>query len=116
MADDLTEHLTPAQQVERDELNKAFRDVLKTASGKRVLFWMLEQCAIYEDAFAGDSINATNYRLGSQGSGRKLIAKLDEIDPRFYPKLLLDIADIKAMDRAAADALTKNTENDDHED
>lgn len=112
---DLKEQLSPVQEVERAELAKAFRDVLATASGKRVIYWILEQCAIYQDAYSGEN-NATNYVLGQQSSGRKLMAKLDEIDPRLYPGLLMDIAAIKEMDRAAAKALADNLENDDAED
>ena len=38
----------------QDEITAAFREVFSTASGKRVLFWMLEQCAIYGEAYAGE--------------------------------------------------------------
>lgn len=85
---------------EREELDKAFREVIALSSGKRVLFWILEQCAIYQDAYAGDN-NATNYTLGQQAIGRRLIEQMDAIDPRHYPRLLLDIADMKAMAAAA---------------
>lgn len=109
---DVQEHLSPLQQIERAELERAFRDVFVLASGKRVLFWMLEQCAIYRDAYEGDN-NATNYVLGQQSCGRRLIAKLDEIDPRFYPELLLGVADIRAMDKQAALTRAGTPENDD---
>lgn len=99
---DLKEQLSGAQESDCAELAKAFHDVFASASGKRVLFWFLEQCAIYQDAYAGDN-NATNYTLGLQAGGRKLIAMLDQLDPRYYPNLLLAIAELKAMDRAAAD-------------
>lgn len=85
---------------ELDEINAAFREVLALASGKRVLFWILEQAAIYRDAFGGTDA-ATNYTLGLQAGGRRLLQKFDEIDPRLYPRLLLDVADMKAMDIAA---------------
>lgn len=85
---------------EFDMTRDAFNAVLATAEGKRVLFWVLEQAAIYRDAFAGDDA-ATNYTLGQQSVGRKLIGMMDEIDPRTYPRLLLDIADQNAMARAA---------------
>lgn len=113
---DLQEQLSPEQEIARAELAKAFREVLATAAGKRVLFWILEQCAIYRDAFCGEN-NATNYTLGQQSSGRKIIAQLDETDPRLYPQLLVDIAVIKEFDRAAAKATAANNqENDDAED
>lgn len=99
---ELREQLSEEQQVQREELDAAFRDVLATSSGKRVLFWMLEQSAIYRDADCGEATHVTSSTLGEQRVGRKLIAKLDEIDPRAYPRLLLDMAEITAMDRAAA--------------
>lgn len=109
--DELTEQLSLQQEFDRAELKRAIREVFELASGKRVLFWMLEQCAIYSDAFTGDS-DATNYTLGLQAAGRRVIAQLDEIDARLYPRLLLDIADLKEMDRAAVAAKKEN----DHED
>lgn len=85
---------------EQADLDQAIKDVLGTASGKRVIFWMLEEAGVYRDAFSGDDA-ATNYVLGQQSVGRKVIAALDQLDPRNYPRLLLDVADLKAMDRAA---------------
>lgn len=114
MIGDLSEQLSPQEQSERDELARAFREVFAMASGKRVLFWLLEQCAIYRDAFAGDDA-VTNYTLGQQVPGRKLIAMLDDLDPRLYPRLLLDIADLKAMDRAAVAAALAKLEKEDEE-
>jgi hypothetical protein len=104
MPSELSEQLSAHEQSERDEL--------ALASGKRVLFWLLEQCAIYADPFAGENVNATNYTLGQQAVGRKVISKFDEIDPRHYPRLLLDIAELKAMDRAAAALATQKDEED----
>lgn len=86
---------------EQEELDKAFREVMGLASGKRVMFWILAQCSVYQDAFSSENINATNYQLGSQSIGRRIIGKLDSLDPRLYPNLLLEIADIRAMARAA---------------
>jgi hypothetical protein len=107
--------LTKLQRHELDELDHGFRETLAAPGGRRVLFWMLEQCAIYQDAFAGDN-NVTNYTLGLQAGGRKLIAKLDAIDPLLYPNLLLQIADLRAMDRAATQAEDTEQGNDDAED
>lgn len=103
---------TLLDQVERDAPASAFHHILTDVAGKRVLFWMLEQCAIYQDAFTGDDA-ATNYTLGRQASGRKLIAKLDEINPRFYPQLLIDIAEIKDRDRSAAISQSSDIEDED---
>ncbi|MDX8492911.1 hypothetical protein RFN29_15135 [Mesorhizobium sp. VK22B] len=115
MSDELSEQLSPIEAFEREELAKAFRGVLSSAEGKRVLFWVLEQAAIYTDAFAGEHTNATNYSLGLQAVGRKLISKFDEVDPRLYPRLLLDVAELKAMDRAALERREREKEPEDEE-
>lgn len=111
MAAYLKEQLSASQESEREELERAFRAIFALAAGKRVLFWMLEQCAIYQDAFTGED-NATNYTLGLQSGGRKLISMLDQIDPRLYPQLLLDVADLKAMDRAASESAAQQGNDD----
>ena len=87
---------------DRDQasLMAAMEGLLSVPQGQRVLFWVLEQAAVYRDAFSGDDA-ATNYVLGQQSVGRKMIDLMDQIDPRTYPKLLLAIADLKAMDQAA---------------
>lgn len=103
---------TPHARVEREVTERAFRDVFATSAGKRVLFWLLEQAAIYRDAYTGEN-NDTNYLLGQQATGRRLIGMLDLIDPRFYPQLLLDIAELKALDRAAAKAIAEKEAGDD---
>lgn len=86
---------------EQEELDKAFRDVMSLASGKRVMFWILAQCEVYADPDCGEFTHGTATKIGAQKIGRKLIGKLDSIDPRLYPKLLLEIADMKAMAQAA---------------
>ncbi|QND54280.1 hypothetical protein HB779_17410 [Phyllobacterium sp. 628] len=111
---DLEEQLSTLQQIEREELARAYREVFAMPSGKRVLFDILTDCAIYQDAFTGDD-NATNYTLGLQAGGRRLIGKLDQIDPRFYPTLLLAVADLKAMDQAAANSSATQGNDDDQD-
>ena len=95
----------------QDELHDAMREVLSMPSGKRVIFWLLEQAAIYRDAYSGQD-GATNYVLGQQSVGRKVIGLMDDIDPRTYPKLLLAMADINAMGRAS---VAMNLEEDDED-
>lgn len=102
------------EKIKREKLEAGFREVLASDGGKRVIYWMLEQCAIYRDAYTGDDA-ATNYTLGMQASGRKLIAEIDSIDPRFYPQLLLSIAEINQRDEALSKALS-NQEDDDDDD
>lgn len=112
---DIQERLSPLETVEREELEQAFRAVFRLKAGKRVLFWMLEQAAIYRDAYAGEATHETAMTLGEQRVGRLLIAMFDQIDPRMYPQLLIDRAEIKALDEAAAKARAANQESEDDE-
>ena len=82
------------------KLEDALSVLLKREEGRRVLFWVLEQAGVYRDAYTGDDA-ATNYVLGSQAVGRKLIGLMDRVDARLYPRLLLDVADMREMERAA---------------
>lgn len=108
----LSEELSLSQAYERDELHRAFRRLLGTVDGKRVLLFVLAQCALEVDPYTGED-NATNFMLGRQNVARRLIATMDDIDPRLYPQLLLDIAEIREVDRSAVESLTKKQENDD---
>lgn len=114
MTDGIAEHRSTLQTIEQQEIERAFREVIATPHGKRLLYWMLEQCAIYRDAYTGEPAS-TNYMLGQQSSGRKLIAKLDEINPKFYPQLLIDISEIRLRDRAQAEAIDNPEDDDDDE-
>lgn len=97
---DFEEQPNETHRRETEDLKAAFRAVIATASGKTVLFWLFEQAGIYREAFSGEDA-ATNYRLGEQAMGRKMIEMLNSIDPRAYPRLLLDVADMRAMAQAA---------------
>ena len=109
---DLSEQLSPIEEFERDELARSYRAIFQTAEGKRVLFDVLDMCGIYDAAFTGDN-NATNFRLGLQEAGKRLIARLDSIDGRLYPQLLLSIADHKETNKAANAARQKEQEDND---
>ncbi|WP_321337803.1 hypothetical protein [Breoghania sp.] len=88
------------EEQEQDELARALRDVLSMPSGKRLLFWVLGECNLYGDPFSSDG-HVTDYLLGKQAIGRKIIDLMNSVDLRAYPTLLLDVADIKAMEEAA---------------
>lgn len=109
---DVQEKLTPIERIERDELLKAYRDVFQSTAGKRVLFDILEQCKMYEAAFTPDT-NVTNWRLGLQEAGKLLVGRLDMTDPTIYPRLLLDRAQMRKLDQAAADAAARKQETED---
>lgn len=102
-----------ARDQSHDDTLQAFKAVIATGAGKRVLFWILEQAGIYRDPFGGTD-QATNYTLGQQSIGRKVMGMLDQIDPRAYPQLLIDVADERVMEQAAR-AAAKQQEDDDEQ-
>lgn len=111
--DDLDNQLSAEQQSQADELAKAYREVIAMQSGKLVLFDILSRCSIYAEPFAGENHAVTAHALGKQAVGRDLIGMLDSIDPRMYPQLLFDVADLKAMEKAVREASAKTEDDDD---
>lgn len=105
--------MTEQERLDYEDTSEALKAVLSTPAGKRVLFWILSECSIYRSAYAGELAAATNFELGRQDVGRRIIQRMDEIDPRIYPQLLLDVADIREMERAARKAAGQTAENDD---
>lgn len=95
----------------RSPLSLAYEAVLNSDEGRRVLFDILERCGLYQSTFTGEN-NASNYKAGRRDVGLEVLGEIDALDPRHYPSLLLRIAELKAMDKAA-EASTQ--ENDDAE-
>lgn len=85
---DFPEQPSAAQTVIPPQIVTDLAAVLSKPEGKRVVLWVLEQCAIYRSAFTGDN-DATNFRLGEVNVGQRLISKLNEVSPSEYPRLLL---------------------------
>ena len=112
MIDDLKEKPSSEQERNAELLADAFRQVLSLPSGKRVLFWVLEQCAIYSDGYTGDT-NSTNYVLGQQAVGKRIVLELDTIDPLIYPNMLLDIAKLKNEEKILAQRGDEQEQEDD---
>lgn len=110
---DLEEQPSGDDVRQAEELAKAYREVLNSAAGKLVIFDILSTCAIYTDPFAGELHAVTAHSLGQQAVGRSIIGKLDAIDPRIYPQLLFDVADLKAMNKAVQAASAKTEDTDD---
>ena len=85
---------------EAAQLIEDFRAVAASPAGKRVLFFTLGLCGVYQDGFCADPY-ATSYVAGKQAIGKLLIGKLDEVDPHTYPQLLLEVARERALSEAA---------------
>ncbi|NJL06816.1 MAG: hypothetical protein HC900_00065 [Methylacidiphilales bacterium] len=96
------EHLADDARREAADNDRALRAVLDTADGKRVVFWLLGLCGLYQDQHATGMADATSYMLGRRSVGLMVINKLNELDARLYPLLMLEVAQLKEMARALA--------------
>lgn len=98
---------------EEADLRDAFRLMMDTAEGKRVVFWLLGRAGLYANAFDAGSEAAERYRLGRQSLGLEILQKLDRVDARLYPRLLLERGEVRELERAARMAAGKSTEDGD---
>lgn len=64
------------------------RELLKSGSGKRVIWYILSFCDIYSDTFTGD--RRVDYLTGRRGVGLSILQLLEDADPTAYPRLLLE--------------------------
>lgn len=92
--------MRPSDKKTGADLDRDIQAVLATPAGRSVFAWVFSECLLNVDAMqVNDGLTA--YSLGKQAFGRKLIARLDMIDQRIYPRLLLEAADAEMMKRHA---------------
>lgn len=94
----LTEQPSKDQGLQRDQIASDLEAVLRLPHGRRTLLWLLGLCGVSRTAYQGDEA-ATNFRLGEQNIGLRLIVKLEEIGPTEYPRLLLEAAQRKDLEK-----------------
>jgi hypothetical protein len=73
---------------ENKKVEEAYKKILATKEGKTVLWDLLSYAEIYGDAFTGNS--TTFYKLGLQRFGKRVIERINALDPKAYAKLLLE--------------------------
>ncbi len=72
---------------ERKLLLARVRDVAQTPAGKDFIWELLSMAGIYATTFTGNSQGA--YNEGRRSVGLDIMQLLEEMDPTFYPTLLL---------------------------
>jgi len=77
-----------------EALHEAIAAVLATDDGRRLIFWLLGICGLYEDGFSGDDA-LTNYRLGRQAVAKQIVAQMNAIDGELYPRFLMECANLQ---------------------
>ena len=101
---DLTEQLSRAQELQRDQSVLDFEAVLRLPQGRRVLLRILERAGVYRSAFAAEA-DVTALRLGEQNIGLWLIAQLETVGPTEYPRLLLEAAQNRDREEGTGNAV-----------
>jgi len=91
---DLIEQLSRDQELKRDQVAIDLEAVLRFPQGRRTVLWFLELCGVSRTAYTGTEA-ATNFKLGEQNVGLRLISQLEQIGPTEYPQLLLEAAQRK---------------------
>lgn len=83
---------TAKKDVDRNKkVEEAYKKVLATEEGKTLIWDLLSYAEIYGDAFTGNS--TTFYKLGLQRVGKRIIERINALDPKAYAKLLLEYND-----------------------
>lgn len=100
----LTEQLSRAQELQRDQIVLDLEAVLRLPQGRRVMLRILERCGVYRNAFAPEA-ETTALRLGEQNIGLWLIAQLEHVGPTEYPRLLLEAAQNRDNDEGPVNAV-----------
>ncbi|RCL00933.1 MAG: hypothetical protein JSC189_001026 [Candidatus Tokpelaia sp. JSC189] len=74
-----------------DRLVSDMKAVLDFAPGRRLLLWLVEVSGVLRSPWTGD-VAATQFRLGEQNMGLRLIALMGRVGEEEYPKLLVQAA------------------------
>jgi len=85
----MTKKRTPEEQEYLNLVNNT-RDVIKTPQGRALIWHFLSMCPLYSDTFSGNS--RTFYEEGKRAVGLEMLGFLEDVDPTFYPKMLLEEA------------------------
>jgi hypothetical protein len=63
------------------------RNVLNHASGRRVLWKILDDCGVLRNCFVEHSSRLTDFLLGQKNLGLKLLAEIYEVNPDAYLRM-----------------------------
>lgn len=97
------------EKIEERELHRSLNEVLTTAEGVRVLYWIMSQSGIYQTSFAGEATHATAFNLGKREVGSRLLGLIDTLDINAYSNFLRMAAGIKDVDKMEARSVALNS-------
>jgi hypothetical protein len=92
-------HAARSSKQDEEQLRGAYLDVMRTPSGRRVMWDMLERCKIHESVFDPHG-SWMAYNAGRQDVGHELEAELARLDTRLF----LDMEREARLRQATSDA------------
>lgn len=63
------------------------RNVLNHASGRRVIWRIMEDCGVFKNCFVESSSRLTDFLLGQKNLGLKIMAEVNDVNPEFYVRM-----------------------------
>ncbi len=94
-------------QAKRDREARDLAAMLNTEAGQAFVMWLLAECHVYTNVFNPTDAPATSaaFADGQRSIGLKVLARIQNHDPEFYPKMLLHHLKRKQQETAAEAAL-----------
>lgn len=87
---------------DRFEIEEAYRGLLKSKAGRKLLGYFLEITKFMQQPFNGQALG-TAFACGEQNVGKRILADMLEIEPDSFVKLMKERND---LDRTRRNALT----------
>jgi len=75
-------------EIHYNKIKHAMREVMKTTSGRTLMWEILDLCGLYSQVFTGNS--QTFYLEGKRSIGLSILQIMQDTDRKMYPKLLME--------------------------
>lgn len=79
------------EELRQERFRLDMQAVLATPEGRRVLWWFLGACGLFETSFTGDS--RTFFNEGKREIGHLLVKAMAQADPEALPTMMLEDID-----------------------
>lgn len=78
------------EKLHRSWEDKALNALLATEEGRQFVWWLLTVGRWQTMPYAGEATNATNFALGEMNVGNQIFARLMEVNPQGYLRIVED--------------------------
>lgn len=78
-----------AALLEAAKINAGFAQALDTQSGRAMLWWILEQCALFQQSHSGNALH-TAFACGKKEIGLFLVGRIEAVDPAGFVRMQME--------------------------